>query len=88
MSKTITLRVITRHGGTVHGLPEDISDNSTEEITELLESLGEILKQPKQMTYLSVKTRHGATIIHPDDISHVELVSDDPEIMELIQEVI
>ncbi len=88
MSKTVTLRVITRHGGTVHGLPEDVSDNSIEEITRFLESLGEIIKQPKQLTYLSVKTRHGSAVIHPGDISYMELTSNDEDLVELIREII
>ena len=86
--RTIALIVKTRHAGTVHGLPEDISEYSLEEIGELLEALGEVVKQPKSMTYLSVKTKHGATIIHPEDISYMDIHSDDEEIIKLIQEVI
>ncbi len=85
----MALYVKTRHGMTVRGEPEEIADDtSDEEIRANISAIAKVMKQPKLLTYLSLKQSDGALVIHPDDISHMTLHSPDADIVAMIQEIV
>jgi hypothetical protein len=84
-----TLQLITRlrSGGEVKGAPTDVSTFDEERIREALEGLARIILNIKNLTYLSLDLLdEGTILIHPDDISYIQLRGSTKELNALIQE--
>ena len=87
MKGKIYLVVALRSGDKVQGRSQDVSDRSEEHIRTIINTMAKLIKQPKDLSYLSLNCdEDGTCVIHPDDISRIYVVGTTPKLRELINE--